>query len=335
MIRRFNLGDILLVKRLQGQGSSFDLETALLCSPAPLSMALLECLALNEGRCSTFVDRHSSTEQRIRGFIQAWNRADGLACDVAFIAPCLDGSPATSRLWCDLLDHLIVVKGHSGLQRVFAKIPIDGEATEIFRQTGFAAYARRRVLRLDQPTASIDPARPVSWRPLQEKDAWGLQRLWSATTPRPVQLAEGGRAERDVDGLLPWWKTRQVKHYVLSDAGEILAHLRASSAEDGHWMSIMVAPTVLGEVRTLLSESLSFLSARPDRPIYCAVREYQAGLEAALEDLGFQPLASELLMVKHTTVGVKVPVEKLSAAFEKGVETATPISTGNSYGNAA
>lgn len=335
MVRQFNLGDILLVKRLQGQGSCFDLETALLCSPAPLSMAVLECLALNQGRCSTFVDRHSSTGGRVRGFIQAWNRVDGLACDVAFIAPCLDGSPATSRLWRNLLEHLSVVKGHSGLQRVFAKVSTDGDATEIFRQTGFAAYARRRVFRLDQPPANIDPARPMSWRPLQEKDAWGLQRLWSATTPRPVQQAEGGRAERDLDGLLPWWKTRQVKQYVLSNAGEIRVHLRVASAEDGHWMRIAVAPTVLGDVRTLLSEAMSILSARPDRPIYCAVREYQAGLEAALEDLGFQPLTSELLMVKHTTVGVKVPVEKLSAAFEKGVETATPISTGNSCGNAA
>lgn len=298
-------------------------------------MAVLECLALNQGRCSTFVDRHTSTGRRVRGFIQAWNRADGLACDVAFIAPCLDGSPATSRLWCDLLEHLTVVKGHSGLQRVFAKVPTDGEEPEVFRQTGFTAYARRRVFRLDQTRASIDPARPVSWRPFQEKDAWGLQRLWSATTPRPVQQAEGGRADRDLDGLLPWWKTRQVKQYVLSDTDEIRAHLHMASAEDGHWMRIMVAPAVLGELRTILPEAISILSARPDQPVYCAVREYQAGLEAALEDLGFQPLTSELLMVKHTTVGVKVPVEKLSAAFEKGVETATPISTGNSYGNAA
>jgi hypothetical protein len=126
-----------------------------------------------------------------------------------------------------------------------------------------------------------------------------------------------------------------VKQYVLSDTDEIRAHLHMASAEDGHWMRIMVAPAVLGELRTILPEAISILSARPDQPVYCAVREYQAGLEAALEDLGFQPLTSELLMVKHTTVGVKVPVEKLSAAFEKGVETATPISTGNSYGNAA
>jgi hypothetical protein len=97
-------------------------------------------------------------------------------------------------------------------------------------------------------------------------------------------------------------------------------------------MRIMVTTDA---VSTVLSEALSVLSAYPERPIYCGVREYEAGLEGGLEDLGFRPLASELLMVKHTTVGVKVPVDKLSPAFEKGVETATPISRSNSCGNAA
>ncbi len=335
MVRRFNLSDILLVKSLQGQGSCFDLETALLCCPAPLSMALLECLALNQGRCSTFVDRRSSTGRFVRGFLQAWNRADGLGCDVAFIAPSLDGSATTSRLWCDLLEHLSVAKGRSGLQRIFAKVSVDGEATDIFRQNGFTAYARRQVFRLDRLPASTSLPRAASWRPLQKKDVWGLERLWSSTTPRQVQHFEGGRVERDLNGLLPWWKELQTKEYVSSEGGEVRAHLRIVGGQHGYWMRIMVAAGVLQEVNKLFSEAVSLLADHPERPIYCGVREYEPGPMGALDDLGFELLGTELLMVKHTTAGAKVPIDKLSQAFEKGVETATPISTSNSCENAA
>jgi len=64
------------------------------------------------------------------------------------------------------------------------------------------------------------------------------------------------------------------------------------------------------------------------------VREYEAGLQGGLEELGFETVTSELLMVKHITVRAKVPVDKLSPAFEKGVETAAPISRCDSCENA-
>jgi hypothetical protein len=67
----------------------------------------------------------------------------------------------------------------------------------------------------------------------------------------------------------------------------------------------------------------------PDRPIYCGVREYESGVRPALDALGFEPVASELLMARHTTAPARVTVDKLSPALEKGVETAAPISTSN------
>jgi hypothetical protein len=99
--------------------------------------------------------------------------------------------------------------------------------------------------------------------------------------------------------------------------------------EEGHWLRILLGPDTSGHADAVLKDSLSVLASYPARPIFCAVREYESGVQGALDCLGFEPVASELLMVKHTTVRPRVPVKKLSPALEKGVETATPISTSN------
>lgn len=331
MVRRFNLTDILLVKRLQGRGGYLDLETALLWSPAPLTMALLEYLSLNAAHISTFVEDESSTEARGEGFLQAWDRADGLGCDVVCIAPSLRESPGISRLWYDLLEHLVRVKGERGVQRIFVKLAEGEPGIEVFRQIGFNRYTRRQVYRLAQLPTDLEPADRKLLRRLKEGDEPRLQRLHSALTPRPVQQAEGSAtAERDFVGSLPWWKNRRVEEYVLADGDEIQAHLRVVGGEEGHWVNLTAKPEAHRQGDQLLSESLSTLSGYPPRPLYCGIRDYEAGLRGSLEALGFEPIASELLMVKHTAVRARLPVEKLSPALEKGVETATPISTSNS-----
>ncbi len=330
MIRRFNLSDILLVRRLQEKVACLDLETALLWSPAPLSLALLECLSFTQGRSTTFVEDDHSVDQRAAGFLQAWDRAGSLSCDVEFVSPFLDGSTATAQLWDDLLQHLSVVKGESGLQRIFAKVPDDGQSVEVFRHAGFSAYARRYVLRLDQPSRHLPTPGSKHLRPAEEHDASALKRLRSSLTPRLVQQMEGGtEVERDLTALLPWWMSREMSEYVWEDSGEIRAHLRIFTGQDGHWLRVLLEPRASEDAELVLSELLSMLAPTPERPLYCGVREYEGGLRPTMENLGFAPLTSELLMTRQTTAPARIPAEKLSPALEKGVETATPISTSN------
>jgi hypothetical protein len=328
VVRRFNLADILLLKRLQDQVACLDLELASLWSPAPVSLALLECLALNQARSATFVEDEHSPTQHPQGFLQAWDRPDRLSCDVEFVAPALDGSGSTARLWRSLLEHLSVAKGESGLHRVFATVPDSGPAPEVFRQTGFGAYARRNVLRLDHLPPDLDPEHSTHCQSVQEADASALLRLRSSLIPRPVQQAEGGiQPERDPGGILPWWKSREAREYVWGEGGEIGALIRIVSGEEGHWLRILLGPGTEGHADPVMRDSLRLIASYPALPVYCAVREYESGLQGALDSLGFEPVASELLMVKHTTVRARVPVKKLSPALEKGVETAAPIST--------
>ena len=180
MVRRFGLADILLVNRLQGQVACLDLETALLWSPAPLPLAVLECLSLNQSRTTTFVKNRSLTDGTMQGFLQTWDRADRLSCDVEFVAPSLDGSAATAEVWQDMLEYLARIKGESGVHRIFATIPQSGPASDVFRQAGFSSYAGRHVLRLEQTPTDLAAAPSSHCHPAREHDAEALQRLRSA-----------------------------------------------------------------------------------------------------------------------------------------------------------
>jgi len=295
-------------------------------------MALTDYLSLNEARSSTFVEDDRSTGPSVQGLVQTWDRADRLSCDVISIAPSLRESSAAPQVWYDLLEYVCLDKGERGMQRIFAKLSEDEAGIDIFRQVGFGTYARRHIFHLERLAADLpSSSKAMLLRPLQKGDAWALQQLRNSLTPRPVQHAEGGiKGERDLGGLLPWWKSRQIKEYVLEDENEIQAYLRIVVGEEGFWLRIMIRPEAPQQADRVLSEALLMISAYPPRPVYCSVREYEAGLQEALGELGFQPFASELLMVKHTTVRAAVPVSKLSPALDKQVETAAPISRSNS-----
>jgi hypothetical protein len=312
------LSDILLLKRLQDQVVCLDLEAALLWSPAPLSLALLECLSLNQGRSATFVEDDHSTERPTRGFLQAWDRADRLSCDVAFVGPPLDGSTGTAQLWQELLEHLAAVKGESGLQRIFATVPDSGPAPDVFRQSGFSAYARRHVLSLQELPRDIGADASTHFQPVRETDAASIQRLRTAIIPRAVQNAEGGiDAERDATVFPLWWRSRETRDYVWKEDSGTKAHVRLVIGPAGHWLRILLGPVAEGQADTVLRDALCLLASYPPRPLYCATRGYEGGLRGTLDSLGFEPLVSELLMVKHTTVRARVPVNALSPALEK------------------
>jgi len=62
------------------------------------------------------------------------------------------------------------------------------------------------------------------------------------------------------------------------------------------------------------------------RPVYCAVRGYEPGLQHALQRRGFRLQASLLLLVKPTVVPVRESAINWSIVPERGVEAAPTTS---------
>lgn len=317
MSRSFGLRDIPLVAGLEKQGVLLDLEERLLGPQPPLGSALLFLLT-GTGRCTYVLDEEQDGVT-LRGFLQGRDRAEGAETDVVFLAPALGNSPRAPEIWHNLLAHFCGDRGQKGAQRVFVKVPGDGNgAADLFREMGFGAYARRTVFRLVAPKAASPSPEP--WRPRFPEDDWGITRLYSTVTPRPVQRSEGLQRQREG----PPGMSRP-REYVVEREGETIAFLRTINGRNAHWMKLILHPQVEKEGKDLLRAALALLPQPTAGPVYCGVREYEVALKNCISDVGFEPLVEELLMVKHTVVPAEVPEPQKASLLEKKAERITPV----------
>lgn len=300
-VRSFGLGDIPLLRRLGGKGTLLDVESVIWGSHRPLVKALGNYLTFNRRGVYTFVLDGE-------GFIQGRDRASGLACDIVYIAPSWDDS--SEEIWYRLLEGFCVEKGEERAGRIFVKLREgESEEVEVFRQVGFRGYARRQIFRWDEVSPQMLGAGKVTLRPRRMGDEWGLQRLYSSVTPRPVQ-----QVERPED--IPLYPMMR-REYVAEEEGEIIAYFCLMPGKEGHWMKALIHPQA--EER-LVRSGLRLFSAFKARPIYCEARGYEEGLRSALREIGFEYLFEELLMVKHTTARAKVPVAQPAVSLETKAE---------------
>jgi len=282
-------------------------ESVIWGSHRPLVKALGSYLTFNRRGVYTFVLDG-------QGFIQGRDRASGLACDIVYIAPSWDDS--SEGIWYHLLEGFCVEKGEERARRIFVKLrEEESEEVEVFRQVGFRGYARRQIFRLDEIPPKMLDADKRSLRPRRAGDEWGLQRLYSSVTPRPVQ-----QVERPEDTpLYP-----MMREYVAQEEGEIIAHFCLMPGKEGHWMKAVIHPQA---EKRLIRSGLWLFSAFQARPIYCEARGYEEGLRSELREIGFEYLFEELLMVKHTTARAKVPAAQPVVSLETKAEGVPTVSS--------
>jgi hypothetical protein len=295
---------------------SLDLQRHLTQALSPLRAAWLALLSQQAMGHSTYVFydvRHGE------GFIQIRYRPHQAAADVTFVAPSLDGNRGAAASWLHLLDGASTEAASRGVQRVFASLPESGSETEIFHQAGFVLYAREDVYRLAQPPVpQLDLASGLL-RPQQPDDWPALQKLCVAITPQRVRQAEGGILDAAGD-------ERQCRRYVLpgDNQDELDAAVSVCVGNRASWLRVLVRPNRRDVVEALLDFSLSVAAARQGHPIYCSVRQYEAGVRVALEEAGFEPFATRTLTVKHTLAWSKTSVPELSTALKAGAEPLSP-----------
>jgi hypothetical protein len=293
--------------------------------------AFSSLFALGNSRAITFV----LSEQRrdgsaVHGFAQVEQPPAWPEMYVRCIAPNLDGDPLTwedaRTVWGRLLSHAVSMAGERGLQRVYASAPDGSEALQVLSTCGFSVYAREEIYHLAADARGEGAAR-AGVRPEQESDQWQLDRLYRRAVPHLVQQAEA-LTERTgsaaIDGALAW---EHGEGWVLEEQADVLGYGHLSPGRTGHWLTVLVQPSAYDRTADLLDYGLALLSYYPCLPVYCAVREYQGGLRAPLEERGFEPHARYCRMVKHTTARVTEPARSLVPALEKRAEAPRPTAS--------
>ncbi len=318
------LNDWLAIQQLQRRGVLLDLERTVLWPHTPLNAALAAHWPLSPIGAETIVLHPPGQRGRALGFVQARRRHRRPEVDLAYIAPALDARDDAVSIWYRLLAETTQKFGDRGIQRLFAQIASGNGAEEVLRQAGFTVYAHDDIYRLNERPDNLAKDRVL--RHQRSRDTWNLLQLYSAVTPRPVQIAEGMATPEGRSGKLHhWWDQVRGSGYVLPVDRELAGAMRLQRGRSAYWLRFWLNPQRREYADALLQGALSILAAAPRRPIYCSVREYESGMRASLEAAGFRYLYSRSLLVKHTTVRIKEPMIKLVPALEKRAEPAASI----------
>ncbi len=324
MIRPFSLRDSFFVHRLQKQGIQLDIDQALIQGRSPLWTALMAPIPWHMNGVATYVLRARVRDRQLGGFVQVQKRWDRSVADLVFLSPDLSVEEAP-EIWRRLLRYCCQKAGENGVQRVYASLPDEAEELQLFRDASFSLYAREEFFRLKLPTASdVQPEGDI--RPLHEVDDWQLRRLYAQHTPRPVQLAEGALGGEHRPPFLAAVEWADVQSYALMDAQDIVGLVQVLSGRDGHLLRLWGDTMDSACMARLLNWGVAVASHKPVRPVYCAVRDYQGGLWAVLEENGFEYIGRRVRLVKHLVRAERVPAANAVPALDLRTEAITTVS---------
>jgi hypothetical protein len=302
VIRPFGLRDVLAVRSLQREGVWLDLFHHLLLRRSALATALIAPVPWVGTGLASYV---WSPVQQVQGFVQMLKRPGRYEADVLFMAPGLKQATFGQPAWQKLLATCIAEAGAQGLRRLFASLP-EGEAEiEVLASLGFMVYTSEEVFVLANPPRHVSTASDPRLRSRRAEDVWWLRRLYSIYTPQPVQHAEGHQSDDGQASLpLAWWELTNQSSFVVHDKGEVLGGVQLVSGRRGHWLLLHGDPGDAGLMAMVLRHGIE-ASGNSRWPMYCAVRSYQGGLAAVLQDHGFQSFARRSRLIKHLAVRVK------------------------------
>lgn len=330
----FSPHNLLLVAKLH-RVSDYLFPVEMLTSPrSPIWRALMSLLAFEETQTWTYVlDDSRRDGKQLQGFVQAIQSTARSEVYVHCLAPRLAASQDAPAVWHRLLTHLVSVAGERGIQRVFSCVPEDSDELEVMLNVGFNAYTREDVFCLE-PDSHPQAVKQNGVRPEQDTDAWDIKRLYDAVAPHLVRQVELSEEGPDQSGgyVSILGAQRQGEGFVLRDRDGVAGYGCLTPGRIGHWLTIQVHPRAYDQTGDLLDYGLALLNYYPPHPVYCQVREYQAGVRAPLMDRGFHLLSTYCCLVKHTMVWVKEPARNLVHALEKRAEARpSAVSSGKTY----
>ncbi len=210
---------------------------------------------------------------------------------LSFVAP---GSNCDSPELPALLEGLATQAGRRwGAFHVLGELEEICPAFESMRRAGFSVYAWQRVWRL--PVGSqANGSTAGRWQPVQEEDEWAVRSLFQNLVPPLAQSAEPLTIRRQ-SGL------------VYRQGSEIMAYVQGIFGPRGIYLYPLIHPDIedaVNLIKTLPSALVPLLG----RPVYLAVRSYQAWLETTLTNMDAKSSPRQALMVKHLAHAQRVPL---------------------------
>jgi len=226
---------------------------------------------------------------------------------ISYLLP-VDGisSPALPAL----LEALAWQAGDWGAFHLLAEVEERSPAFEGLRAAGFSTYARQRVWRMDAPLAAV--AEADHWRAAASVDEHAIRTLYHSVMPPLVQAAEPFNLHL----------TQGLSYF---HDGELVAFVDVVNGPYGVYVHPLIHPDV-AETPALLASLMARLHPSPNRPVYLAVRSYEAWLEPPIEELGANVGPRQAVLVRHLASAIRdlQAVPHLSV-LDRRVEPGAPI----------
>lgn len=339
LIRAFQLRDSRLVARLQRVGMPLDIEEQLTHPRSPLRSVFINAALVPRLGPTTFILKQKDDQGQLLGLAQVRLRPGRPERDVVFISPRLDNGSGSHAIWQRLLTHICVQTAERGSMRLYARLPLDSEEAQVFKNIGFLEYGQEDIYQLNPATDRAMLKSNLQLRPQHPNDGWGMQKLYATLTPRSVQNAEGlAQGQWELTGR-HWGEQGRRYGYVWEDDGEIMGALHLRAGKRGYWLRTLLHPNAIEQAAALCRAGLMLTTANPRLPVYFALRQYEAGWQSALTELGFGRLTSQMLLVKPMTVRIreKTPaiVPSLDTSHPEGaarIVTQPPATSNHSSG---
>lgn len=222
----------------------------------------------------------------------------------------------------EILEQMAVQAGEWGAYHLLAEVEEGSCALEGLRRSAYTVYAWQRIWKFSPSTERSVPenGRPSDgknsgslWQPATSLDEVMIRNLYQLLVPPLVQSAEPLTSRR----LLGW---------VYRQEGEILAYMEGIYGPSGIYLQPLIHPAV-ENVNQVLSSLLAAQRNPLGRPIYLAIRSYQAWLETIVRGLECQVGPRQALLVKHLVVQQRaaVPVARHSVLEKYAAEPTVPM----------
>jgi hypothetical protein len=276
--------------------------TRLLTRGSPVGFsALLGPFSLSDG---TYTAVSVQDSPRLNLIGQALYNSGERAARLEFVLP---ASATDSPALLGLLDELAKQTGALGADSILAEANPNDPVFEALRRCGFSVFTWQHIWQL--PAAGARDKDAQRWESAQSQDEFAARSLFAALVPPLAQSAEPVNPGRI--------------RYVYRQHGNLLAYAAVTAGPLGVYIQPLIHPDV-EELPALMADLLECMPS--SRPLYLALRSYQAFLSPALEQLGGKPSERQALLVKHLTSAQRaaMPAVRRTVLEQRG-EPSAPI----------